>query len=127
MKAAKEINVFICDDIRQEVGNKISLMGIYAQDLILPEIPFSLPKLCILIIAKNLNSKIRELKVVIKNPDSTTISPPSPNQKVPQNLQMGITLAPFNVNQEGETIVEIYKNSESTAFFTHSFFIKKAQ
>jgi hypothetical protein len=35
-----------CDDIRQEVGNKFSLIGCYAADLIVPSFPAVLPKLC---------------------------------------------------------------------------------
>lgn len=36
-----------CDDIRMEVGNKISLIGVYGGVLQVPSIPALLPKLCI--------------------------------------------------------------------------------
>ena len=40
-------SVVFCDDIRQEVGNKLSLMGVYFGDLYFPTpFPNSLPKLC---------------------------------------------------------------------------------
>ncbi|MBL8446728.1 MAG: hypothetical protein JNJ44_04860 [Zoogloeaceae bacterium] len=35
-----------CDDIRQERGNKYSLMGCYGHELILDEIPAILPRVC---------------------------------------------------------------------------------
>ena len=35
-----------CDDIRQEIGNKHSLMGCYAEDLLVPSLPWLLAKLC---------------------------------------------------------------------------------
>ena len=35
-----------CDDVRQEIGNKFSLMGCYGTDLYVPSFPFTLPKLC---------------------------------------------------------------------------------
>ena len=35
-----------CDDIRQEIGNKHSLMGCYAEDLLVPALPWVLAKLC---------------------------------------------------------------------------------
>lgn len=38
--------VTFCDDIRQEVGNKLSIMGIYGANLIVPSFPTVLPKLC---------------------------------------------------------------------------------
>lgn len=37
---------FICDDIRQELGNKISLMGIYPGNVMFMPIPSVIPKLC---------------------------------------------------------------------------------
>jgi hypothetical protein len=36
-----------CDDIRQEVGNKVSLMGCYGTKMFLAKFPVVLPKLCI--------------------------------------------------------------------------------
>lgn len=35
-----------CDDVRQEIGNKFSLMGCYGTDLYVPTFPITLPKLC---------------------------------------------------------------------------------
>ncbi|NTV93959.1 MAG: hypothetical protein HGA75_00895 [Thiobacillus sp.] len=35
-----------CDDVRQEVGNKYSLMGCYTEELIVDKLPAVLPKLC---------------------------------------------------------------------------------
>lgn len=35
-----------CDDVRQEIGNKLSYLGIYGPNLIVPEFPTTLVKLC---------------------------------------------------------------------------------
>ena len=35
-----------CDDIRQEVGNKVSFMGVYGPDMLVPSFPFVIHKLC---------------------------------------------------------------------------------
>ncbi|MEP7311495.1 MAG: hypothetical protein ABI859_02840 [Pseudomonadota bacterium] len=35
-----------CDDVRQEVGNKLSYLGIYGPNLIVPSFPTTLVKLC---------------------------------------------------------------------------------
>lgn len=45
--AIRSFCVNYCDDIRLEVGNKISLIGIYGADLLVPEMPAVIPKLCI--------------------------------------------------------------------------------
>jgi len=36
-----------CDDIRQELGNKYSLMGCYGDELIIEQLPAVLGKLCV--------------------------------------------------------------------------------
>lgn len=41
------ITAILCDDIRQELGNKYSLMGCYQSELVVPVAPTVLPKLCI--------------------------------------------------------------------------------
>src|SRR5882762_5583690 len=38
---------FICDDIRSERGNKVSLMGLYDEKILLPQVPARLAKLCL--------------------------------------------------------------------------------
>lgn len=34
-----------CDDIRQEVGNKPSFMGVYTAGIVFPALPFTIPRL----------------------------------------------------------------------------------
>ncbi|MFJ6324282.1 MULTISPECIES: DUF6941 family protein [unclassified Rhizobium] len=36
-----------CDDVRTEIGEKLSFIGVYSGVLTLPEFPFSLPKFCV--------------------------------------------------------------------------------
>lgn len=47
----RHIEVLYCDDIRREMGNKISCMGIYSAHLVLPAFPAAIPRLCILVTA----------------------------------------------------------------------------
>lgn len=42
----RQIVAQYCDDVRQEVGNKYSLMGCYGAELFVPSFPVVLPKLC---------------------------------------------------------------------------------
>ena len=50
MKATTDriATAIFCDDIRQEVGGKMSFMGCYQSELIVPSTPVVLPKLCIM-------------------------------------------------------------------------------
>jgi hypothetical protein len=46
----------ICDDIRHEMGDKFSLIGIYGSDIYVAQIPFFFPKLCAAIAYRNMQS-----------------------------------------------------------------------
>lgn len=46
MNADRYVAVYFCDDVRQEVGNKFSLMGCYSGELLVEKLPAALPKLC---------------------------------------------------------------------------------
>lgn len=41
------LTAIFCDDIRHEVGNKMSFMGCYQRELFVPAVPTELSKLCI--------------------------------------------------------------------------------
>lgn len=41
------VTAIFCDDIRQEVGNKLSFVGCYQGELFVPMAPVALPKLCV--------------------------------------------------------------------------------
>lgn len=43
----RQIYVIYCDDIRVEMGNKQSLMGVYNTELVVPQLPITLPKLAV--------------------------------------------------------------------------------
>lgn len=43
----RHLEVIYCDDIREEVGNKSSYMGVYSGELTVPNAPVLLSKLCI--------------------------------------------------------------------------------
>lgn len=48
MDAQRTLCALFCDDIRQEIGGKITLIGVYASKLILGKIPSALHKLHVL-------------------------------------------------------------------------------
>ena len=43
----RHIQAIFCDDIRHEMGNKVSFMGVYSGQLLVPSLPTILPKLCV--------------------------------------------------------------------------------
>jgi hypothetical protein len=45
----RHIQTIFCDDIRHELGGKLSYIGVYSGRLFLPTFPLTLPKLCLAI------------------------------------------------------------------------------
>jgi hypothetical protein len=41
------VTALYCDDIRQEMGGKLSFMGVYNSALVVPQFPATVPKLCV--------------------------------------------------------------------------------
>jgi len=104
-KLAKEFFVLISDDVRQEVGNKISIMGIYSKEITVPDIPFVFPKFYIVIIAKELKVEIGELKIIVSMPENEPIAlnlPAPPRQIISQDLQLAVGISPLKINKEGK-------------------------
>jgi hypothetical protein len=55
-----------CDDVRNEVSNKTSLIGVYGADLLASEIPMVLPKLALLItVAGDASDPIETLSLAV--------------------------------------------------------------
>jgi hypothetical protein len=126
MKFAKEMFTILCDDIRQEMGNKISLMGTYGKDVIVPSIPFVFPKLCLLVIAKEVQIEIPWLKVIVTTPKSDPIIldiPAPPVKNMGEDIQIGITIAPLNIKSEGKATIDISQKGESKPFISHRFYL----
>ncbi len=47
----RQVHTIFCDDVRNEVGGKLSYMGVYSGTLLVTEFPIVLPKLCVALTA----------------------------------------------------------------------------
>jgi hypothetical protein len=49
MQQVDKLSTFVifCDDVRSELGNKKSYMGVYTDELFVPSVPTLLPKFCV--------------------------------------------------------------------------------
>jgi len=112
MSITRHLEVIFCDDIREEVGNKLSFMGVYSADMTVPVVPIILNKLCIVVRAITENSDpFESLKVSVFQGDDrieliTTgqIALPDANldsNKSPlQVIQLTFMLSPFQIDKE---------------------------
>ena len=65
------VQVIWCDDVRHEIGNKPSFMGVYTGDMQLPSLPIVLPKLAVHInVATPRDKLFKQLKIRLLRNDS---------------------------------------------------------
>lgn len=112
MSITRHLEVIFCDDIREEVGNKLSFMGVYSADLTVPMVPIVLNKLCIVVRAIADNSDpFQALKVSIFHDGEDTelittgqialpgVNPDSMESPL-QVVQLTFMLTPFQIDKE---------------------------
>ena len=109
----RHIEVIYFDDIRDEVGNKLSYMGVYSGELNVPTAPVVLPKLCIAVkVITDFNDPLRELEVrIVKGDDEVELLTTGPIPMLedtscfdgnPARLGVRLTfmLAPFQIDED---------------------------
>lgn len=126
MKIAKEITTIICDDARQEIGGKISLMGVYSGDIVVNNIPAILPMFCLVAILVGIKREFSKLKSILTIPNS---KPVEFNMPAPSNLEIGtnsnliLALTPFKIESPGKGKFEIFVDEEDKPSIKHNFTI----
>jgi Family of unknown function (DUF6941) len=119
----------ICDDIRQEISNKLSFIGIYGKDIFVSKIPFTFPKLCFAILYKDIKGE---------DPFSIELITPSGRQlgktingSVPKEIKGNIyfnmfaIFSPLTIRQEGSHKLVITFNNDTKTKREVEFVIKK--
>jgi hypothetical protein len=83
------IHIIYCDDVRLEVGNKQSLMGIYASELWVSDCPVMLPKICIVVnVSTPVDQPFKKLILRITKDDEVLIEAPLIGDQQ-QDIQQG--------------------------------------
>lgn len=129
-KIAKDEFVVLCDDIREEVGNKRSLMGVYSDNLILKSFPATLPKICLYIMLGGIKRQFENIHVRTKLPKSDPHSfelKALPLISVGQNMSMGIVISPLKVQTQGNARFEISLDDDEKPSLIYKFKISVAE
>ena len=114
-----------CDDIRQEAGNKYSLMGCYGNELLVEKLPVVLPKLCVqvrvitpidkpfykLIIRATMNNDIiAEMDVTPR--EITPHIPSGIDSPVRTELSVMMTFSPLPIGEPSKLCIEAEVDNE---------------
>lgn len=104
----KVIDWFLCDDIREEIGGKVSYMGIYGDDILCATLPAILPKIALcmkLEIEKEVEDKIF---LKITQPDGQPLIGPLEvklarpiNPAKSKKARIHIAITPFIIQKTG--------------------------
>lgn len=101
--------VLICEDIRQEVGGRVSLMGVLGSKLLVQSFPLPFPKLCLFIEWGEIQGKVNVTLNIIppKGVELPTVRPSAPIQGQPGLVARSmIVLSNFAFPAPGNYIFE---------------------
>jgi len=108
----------ICDDIRQEISNKLSFIGIYGPHILVTKTPYVFPKLCFAISYKDVEAGL-SFSIELIDPsnkklgDTITLSIPKEVEKSIK-FNMFAIFSPLKVKQEGsyKLVISCNKNDK---------------
>jgi hypothetical protein len=110
MAEERFLSVQFCDDIRQEVGNKFSLMGCYGPSMLVSAFPLLLPKLCAQVkVMTAITRPFQRLAIRVHRDDELLIEMPISSQTLAsaddypswarfQMVNALVVMAPFQVD-----------------------------
>ncbi len=114
------VHAIFCDDMRHEMGNKVSFMGCYQSELFVPFAPLALPKLCVYVTIstpaerpfKALSIRVDQGSNTIANIDTTSADWAQPIPQAQIDLtrlltNVGFMLSPFVINEPGDIRVVV--------------------
>ena len=128
MNIAKKYHVILCDDVRNEVGNKLSLMGVYGPELWVGKVPAMMPHLCFVVVLDNIQQSFTSAKARVSLPGAEPVLLPI---EAPSGPQQGshhtiiVALAPAKIPQEGRAKFELFFFNEEQPQIVHEFFIRE--
>ena len=103
----------ICDDIRQEIGNKLTFVGVYQDQIIVPAFPFTFPKLCFFIQYADIKEGdqfLLELQDPAHNIIDKAINIVVPAGQKSARMRMFGIYSPMRVEKEGQYALGITVN-----------------
>ena len=117
--------LIVCDDIREEVGGKKSLIGVYNNEIVCDELPATLSQLCIrACVSTSSNKPFEKLFFEISLPNQSPIKLACPPETLEStkaetsgdnsegfSYVMDMVAAPFQLMAEGKLVVSAFVNN----------------
>jgi hypothetical protein len=126
-KIANKIHIIMCDDVRRELGNKMSLMGVYSGDIILNRLPSNLKSLVFVLVLENIQTSFKKIIVTLKLPkdkaNELTIDAPK-KIDLKMNMNLAIGFSPVIIKNEGNAKVEFRFDDDEKPRISYNFKVK---
>jgi hypothetical protein len=112
MERAELVYQIMCDDVRLEIGNKLSLMGIF-QEVYVQKLPVILPKIAIVTQWRGQGNYSSEVRILSPDRVVTIAGSPTTSFQIPHNGYANNITFFINIHFErpGDYIVQTYLNS----------------
>lgn len=116
----------ICDDIREEMGNKLSLMGLYDESILVDSIPARLAKLCMFQRWTELDPPPERVKIELRGDAigktfvATAEASPEKFDKSKSRAQLLIRFAPVDLTSEGTLEFRTFLANSDSPTHTHT-------
>ena len=135
MTGQRTVIAQFCDDVRQEIGNKFSLMGCYGTDLYVPAFPFTLPKLCAFVHVRTPRERPFErlalrlvrgedvLSELVANPEKLNAGDPPPEWARWLAMTGILAVTPFHAS--GPCRLRVVAETESGTIESGQFLIER--
>jgi len=117
VQIAEHVAMIVCDDMRNEQDNKVSLMGIYPHKLKINEIPTVIPRLTFCVLLDKLITAVGKCEIVAKGleneiePISQTIEPKQ-EAKAGTNLRIVFAVYPVEIRATGTIVFQVRMGGE---------------
>ncbi len=119
----REVFSIICDDLRMEEGNKASLMGMYSNGIIVPQLPFAM-KLCLYQELEDVEN-VKNLRVELRGPKLSLKAALTPKSKQPTTkILLRVLFGLVQFEEEGDYRFETYIEDSKEPAATKPFFVK---
>ncbi len=128
MKIADKVTTILCDDLRMELGNKFSIMGVYGREMLFSSIPALLPRISLAVKLEGIKKIFTDFHVRLKTPDneSKNFTYPAPaNLELDGETNLLIVISPFRVTSPGKAAIEITFSGDKKPSIIHEFEIKQ--
>lgn len=125
MKIAEKTFVMICDDVRNEVGNKLSLMGVYLKNIVVPAVPHTLKNFHIVIFLEGLKKRIKRFKLIFTPPSSTPVEISNDDSSLikdeRKNIHFVFGICPLTIENSGTATIKMFLDGNKEPDIEYDF------